>query len=218
MIHPNAHSGFASRRKNEQFIKRRVAVSSQVLSVTHATAGGRRCAPSWLTAQRRRRWRASGSLKQRNRRRRTDPQPPRRPVALLGRRAVSCESRKQERENDEPDRQGPPERAGRALDGCSDTVVVQPCPASTCARRRPRTCAIDVNRNGITATCTTGEVNDELDLEAEWTRHIKQCVDQLITDNRSLDERLEAAKSNLRFQDPRIADLEARLAERPRAS
>ena len=75
-----------------------------------------------------------------------------------------------------------------------------------------------MNRNGITATCTTGEVNDELDLEAEWTRHIKQCVDQLITDNRSLDERLEAAKSNLRFQDPRIADLEARLAERPRAS
>ncbi len=33
------------------------------------------------------------------------------------------------------------------------------------------------------------------------------------TDNRTLDERLNAARSNLRFQDRRIADLEARLAD-----
>ena len=32
-------------------------------------------------------------------------------------------------------------------------------------------------------------------------------------DNHALDERLKAARSNLRFQDRRIADLEARLTE-----
>jgi hypothetical protein len=38
-------------------------------------------------------------------------------------------------------------------------------------------------------------------------------VRQLTTDNRTLDERLKAARSNLRFQDRRIADLEARVAD-----
>jgi hypothetical protein len=38
-------------------------------------------------------------------------------------------------------------------------------------------------------------------------------VRQLSADNRTLDERLKAARSNLRFQDRRIADLEARLAD-----
>ncbi|MEV0038242.1 hypothetical protein [Streptomyces sp. NPDC050804] len=38
-------------------------------------------------------------------------------------------------------------------------------------------------------------------------------VRQLTTDNRTLDERLKAARSNLRFQDRRVADLEARLTE-----
>ncbi len=33
------------------------------------------------------------------------------------------------------------------------------------------------------------------------------------TDNRTLDERLKAARSNLRFQDRRIADLETQLTE-----
>ncbi len=42
---------------------------------------------------------------------------------------------------------------------------------------------------------------------------LKQRVRQLTTDNRTLDERLKAARSNLRFQDRRIADLEARLTE-----
>jgi hypothetical protein len=62
------------------------------------------------------------------------------------------------------------------------------------------------------------------DLEAEWTRDdvqrittenttLKQRVRQLIADDRTLDERLKAAPSNLRFQHRRIADLEARLTE-----
>ena len=38
-------------------------------------------------------------------------------------------------------------------------------------------------------------------------------VRQLTADNSTLDERLKAARSNLRFQDRRIADLEARLTE-----
>jgi chromosome segregation ATPase len=42
---------------------------------------------------------------------------------------------------------------------------------------------------------------------------LKQRVRQLSADNRTLDERLQAARSNLRFQDRRIADLEARLTE-----
>jgi hypothetical protein len=62
------------------------------------------------------------------------------------------------------------------------------------------------------------------DLEAEWTEEaiqrittenttLKQRVRQLTADNRSFDERLKAARSNLRFQDRRVADLEARVAE-----
>jgi chromosome segregation ATPase len=62
------------------------------------------------------------------------------------------------------------------------------------------------------------------DLETEWTQDavervtaentsLKQRVRQLSTDNRALDERLKAARSNLRFQDRRIADLEVRLTE-----
>jgi chromosome segregation ATPase len=62
------------------------------------------------------------------------------------------------------------------------------------------------------------------DLEAEWTQEaiarittenttLKQRVRQLTADNRTLEERLKAARSNLRFQDKRIADLEAQLAD-----
>ena len=62
------------------------------------------------------------------------------------------------------------------------------------------------------------------DLEAEWTQDaiqrittenttLKQRVRQLTADNRTLEERLKAARSNLRFQDRRVADLEARIAE-----
>jgi chromosome segregation ATPase len=62
------------------------------------------------------------------------------------------------------------------------------------------------------------------DLEAEWTQDdvqritaentiLKQRVRQLTTDNRTLDDRLKAARFNLRFQDRRIADLETQLAD-----
>ncbi|TKA01736.1 DUF6262 family protein [Actinacidiphila oryziradicis] len=71
----------------------------------------------------------------------------------------------------------------------------------------------------------TGELLGQVrDLQAEWTEEaiqrittenttLKQRVRQLITDNRTLDERLKAARSNLRFQDRRVADLEARLTD-----
>lgn len=62
------------------------------------------------------------------------------------------------------------------------------------------------------------------DLEAEWTQEalqrittenttLKQRVRQPATDNRALDERLKAARSNLRLQDRRVADLEAQITE-----
>jgi transcription elongation GreA/GreB family factor len=41
---------------------------------------------------------------------------------------------------------------------------------------------------------------------------LKQRIRQLTADNRTLDERLKAARSHLRFQDRRIADLEALIA------
>lgn len=62
------------------------------------------------------------------------------------------------------------------------------------------------------------------DLEAEWTQDavqrittenttLRQRVRQLTTDNRVVGERLTAARSNLRFQDRRLAGLEARLTD-----
>ena len=62
------------------------------------------------------------------------------------------------------------------------------------------------------------------DLESEWTQEgverittentaLKERVRQFSADNRTLYERLKAARSNLRFQDRRIADLEARLTD-----
>ncbi|MET8454680.1 hypothetical protein [Streptomyces sp. NPDC005209] len=55
------------------------------------------------------------------------------------------------------------------------------------------------------------------------TAENKQRVRQLTTDNRTLEERLKAARSNLRFQDHRVAGLEAQLVDptaitRPRRS
>ncbi|MFE9446079.1 hypothetical protein ACFYO2_45890 [Streptomyces sp. NPDC006602] len=61
------------------------------------------------------------------------------------------------------------------------------------------------------------------DLEAEWTEEtiqritaentiLKQRARQLTADNRTLDERVKAAHSNLRFQDCRVAGLEAQIA------
>lgn len=77
----------------------------------------------------------------------------------------------------------------------------------------------------ITQRTRIGELLGRIrDLEAEWTPDaiqrvttenttLKQRVRQLTADNRTLNERLIAARSNLRFQDRRIADLEARLTE-----
>ena len=61
------------------------------------------------------------------------------------------------------------------------------------------------------------------DLQSEWTQEavqristenttLKQRVRTLTADNRTLEEKLKAARENLRFHDKRIADLEARLA------
>ena len=81
----------------------------------------------------------------------------------------------------------------------------------------------------ITQRTRIGELLGRIrDLEAEWTQDaiqrvttenttLKLRVRQLTADNRTLDERLKAARSNLRFQDRRIADLEARLAD-PRSA
>jgi hypothetical protein len=62
------------------------------------------------------------------------------------------------------------------------------------------------------------------DLEAEWTQDAVQRITARTPPSNSasvsspprtatLDERLKAARSNLRFQDRRIADLEARLTD-----
>ena len=64
------------------------------------------------------------------------------------------------------------------------------------------------------------------DAETEWTPQaigqittenttLKQRVRQLTQDNRALQERLQAARSNVRFADRRIAQLEAQLLEHP---
>ena len=42
---------------------------------------------------------------------------------------------------------------------------------------------------------------------------LKQRVRQLTTENRTLTERLQAARENLRFQDRRVADLEAEITD-----
>ncbi len=50
-------------------------------------------------------------------------------------------------------------------------------------------------------------------LVSECHRHLKQRVRELTAGNRILGERLTAARSNLRFHDKRIADLEAQIAD-----
>jgi chromosome segregation ATPase len=77
----------------------------------------------------------------------------------------------------------------------------------------------------LTQRARIGELLGQIrDLQAEWTEEaiqrittenttLKQRVRQLTTDNRTLQERLTAARSNLRFQDRRVADLEAKLAD-----
>jgi chromosome segregation ATPase len=81
------------------------------------------------------------------------------------------------------------------------------------------------NREILTQRTHIGELRGRIrDLEAEWTQDaiqrvttenttLKQRVRELTDENRTLEERLKAARSNLRFQDRRIADLEARIAD-----
>lgn len=67
------------------------------------------------------------------------------------------------------------------------------------------------------------------DLEQQWSTEdiqrintenttLKQRIRQLVQDNRTLDERLQAARSNVRFQDRKIAQLEAQLLQPPSKS
>jgi chromosome segregation ATPase len=78
----------------------------------------------------------------------------------------------------------------------------------------------------ITAQRTRlGELLSQVrDLQSEWTEEaiqrittenatLKQRVRTLTAGNRTLEEKLKAARENLRFHDKRIADLEAQLAE-----
>ena len=66
-----------------------------------------------------------------------------------------------------------------------------------------------------------GQIRDlEHDLSPEAAQRLatenttlKQRVRQLTHDNRTLEDRLEAARSNIRFADRRIAQLEAQLTE-----
>lgn len=81
------------------------------------------------------------------------------------------------------------------------------------------------NTEILTQRTRIGELLGQIrDLQAEWTEEaiqrittenttLKQRVRQLTADNRTLEERLKAARSNLRFQDRRVADLEAKLAD-----
>jgi integrase len=81
------------------------------------------------------------------------------------------------------------------------------------------------NTEILTQRTRIGELLGRIrDLQAEWTEEaiqrittenttLKQRVRQLTTDNRTLEERLKAARSNLRFQDRRVADLEAKLTD-----
>lgn len=81
------------------------------------------------------------------------------------------------------------------------------------------------NAEILTQRTRIGELLGQIrDLQAEWTEDaiqrittenttLKQRLRQLTTDNRTLEERLKAARSNLRFQDRRVADLEAKLVD-----
>lgn len=81
------------------------------------------------------------------------------------------------------------------------------------------------NTEILTQRTRIGELLGQIrGLQADWTEEaiqrittentsLKQRVRQVTTDNRTLEERLKAARSNLRFQDRRVADLEAKLTD-----
>jgi chromosome segregation ATPase len=85
--------------------------------------------------------------------------------------------------------------------------------------------ALKAAHNEITAQrARIGELLGQVrDLQSEWTEEaiqrittenttLKQRVRTLTAGNRTLEEKLKAARENLRFHDKRIADLEAQLA------
>jgi len=85
--------------------------------------------------------------------------------------------------------------------------------------------ALKAAHNEILAQRTRiGELLGQVrDLQSEWTQEaiqrittenttLKQRVRTLTAGNRTLEEKLKAARENLRFHDKRIADLEAQLA------
>ena len=85
--------------------------------------------------------------------------------------------------------------------------------------------ALKAAYNEITAQrARIGELLGQVkDLQSEWTEEaiqrittenttLKQRVRTLTVGNRTLEEKLKAARENLRFHDKRIADLEAQLA------
>jgi chromosome segregation ATPase len=56
---------------------------------------------------------------------------------------------------------------------------------------------------------------DSIQRVATENTTLKQRIRQLAQDNRTLEERLQAARSNARFADRRIAQLEAQLLDHP---
>jgi hypothetical protein len=108
------------------------------------------------------------------------------------------------------------------VDGCRDTT-----PDTTWRERalnaedalKAAHIEIRTRRNRIAQLM--GQIRD---METRWTDesishittekpNLKQRLRQLTQDNRAIDERLQAARSNSRFQDRRIAQLEAHLLE-----
>jgi hypothetical protein len=81
----------------------------------------------------------------------------------------------------------------------------------------------------LTQRIRIGELLGQVsDLQADWTEEaiqrittenttLKRRVRQLTADNRTVDERLKAARCNLRFQDRRVADLVAQIADPSKA-
>ncbi|MGW0772033.1 hypothetical protein [Streptomyces sp. NPDC002676] len=117
----------------------------------------------------------------------------------------------------------PPGAAGLAIeDPAQDSVLQGQAPWPAWADR-VRSLTLADQAEILAQRTRIGELLGQIrDLEAEWTEEavhrittenttLKQCVRQLNTDNRTLGERLKAACSNLRIQDRRVADLEARL-------
>lgn len=108
------------------------------------------------------------------------------------------------------------------VDGCRDTT-----PDTTWRERALnaedalKAAHIEIHGQRTRIAQLMGQIRD---METRWTdesishittenTNLKQRLRQLTQDNRAIDERLQAARSNSRFQDRRIAQLEAHLLE-----